>query len=757
MRKKCIVVGILFLQPIIFSCHGCGNDNFLKKISALFDVPSAGSSYYPSYTIPETIPVNAIYVDQSHLAAADTNPGTADLPYKTISGALNNAHPGAGETIVVKAGTYYENNVQIPSGGKDNPFTLMANPGDRVIVSGLEIIATPKYTWTPVSGRPGVYQTTIGWKPVRLMRIDVSDPAIPKYYELTCARYPNDGWLAVEEVTNDPASCSFSDTHLMGLSSSDVEGGEAFMSLTEGNIATIIPITSFVKNATTATITLPLQEYVTLTKREDEYGNKFMDRYWLQNKVNFIDEPGDWAVEQPDPNNASQYILYYRPYNSSGGTVADTIGISGHQLQRIIFCNETSHARVIGLEVVGSDQYGIQAGYDASDILVGKCVAHHNGSVGIYVASSSDVIVARNISWWNGIWSIGGSVLGIGGTGISETGSSRVLIEMNDIAYNGSDGLTMTWGSDNITAQKNYIHNHLFWGHPDNIQTYRDLKNVTMKDNLLIGGGQSIMMQETVNGKITGNIIMGCGAYSVILGNVPNFIIRRNTILHSYYGSLSLIGYSYDIRENVIMTGNRGSVYSTRDSSGYAGDRNLVYNADIGYDGILITQNGWGRTLAQFQQDTGQDRNSRFGNPQFANMPDFFTQVEINMIHLCDTNTLIIHNDVTWLNTGDYIELNFDGTPRRIASKTDNFDANHYSITITPALSAKPLRICLIVKWADGVKPTLPMDATLSGSSPGADLSASGGPVGSSINIQAYKSGDFNNDGMREIPLLRFE
>jgi hypothetical protein len=56
----------------------------------------------------------------------------------------------------------------------------------------------------------------------------------------------------------------------------------------------------------------------------------------------------------------------------------------------------------------------------------------------------------------------------------------------------------------------------------------------------------------------------------------------------------------------------------------------------------------------------------------------------------------------------------------------------------------------VVGNWTD--KHDLSLDLRLNPGSPGESLSASGGLVGSSIDIAAYQMGDFDGDGERDLP-----
>ncbi len=80
------------------------------------------------------------YVDGSHPLASDSGPGTASTPWKTILHAVQTAR--AGETVLIKRGTYPENvsgRVSVAnSGTPGKPITFAAYPGDerQVVISG---------------------------------------------------------------------------------------------------------------------------------------------------------------------------------------------------------------------------------------------------------------------------------------------------------------------------------------------------------------------------------------------------------------------------------------------------------------------------------------------------------------------------------------------------------------------------------------------------------------------------------------------
>ena len=72
------------------------------------------------------------YVDTNSLTASDSNPGTADLPWKTIAKA--NQVLIAGDTVYIKAGTYNSAIAPENTGSKGKPITYCAFGSDAVTI-----------------------------------------------------------------------------------------------------------------------------------------------------------------------------------------------------------------------------------------------------------------------------------------------------------------------------------------------------------------------------------------------------------------------------------------------------------------------------------------------------------------------------------------------------------------------------------------------------------------------------------------------
>ncbi len=124
----------------------CGEKAYNAGFCCYHPNANSGIWFEPSYEdiLPNGCPTgNFYFVDQNHPNASDDNPGTEELPWKTITKACQTAQ--AGDTVLVRAGNYVVTGTGLyylpaltpsHSGTADSPITFKAYPGERVTISG---------------------------------------------------------------------------------------------------------------------------------------------------------------------------------------------------------------------------------------------------------------------------------------------------------------------------------------------------------------------------------------------------------------------------------------------------------------------------------------------------------------------------------------------------------------------------------------------------------------------------------------------
>lgn len=94
---------------------------------------------FPVVAFALAMPAGALaadfYIDQNNSGASDSNPGTAERPWKTITKA--NTTLKAGDTVYVHGGTYTSSNVAPNNSGTAGAYITYQNyPGETVTISG---------------------------------------------------------------------------------------------------------------------------------------------------------------------------------------------------------------------------------------------------------------------------------------------------------------------------------------------------------------------------------------------------------------------------------------------------------------------------------------------------------------------------------------------------------------------------------------------------------------------------------------------
>ena len=655
--------------------------------------PAQDLRSYPDVKLDEDA-AKIVWVSATAEAGGD---GSEARPYPTINGALEKAR--AESIIVIREGTYRER-IDLRRSRKPAPKAIVGYPGETVAINGMKAVAG----WKPYRGN--IHVARIDWEPKRLY---------VGYNEQQLARHPREGWWRAAKAKGDEIECR----QLKGLTLS-LADTQAYVWTQHGNVFHSLPLVGLDGRSGKTTVQLT-SKWARL---------KTGDKFYLQNNVKFIQRPGDWAYEK----DADGYKVYFYPKSK------DDLGLAQipHERRSVVGISSCDGLLLAGVDVVGGLREGIYVSR-SKNVKVRWCRAFLNNRHGIAVRSSQDVEITNNISWCNSP------------AGIAVTYSKNALVAENEVALNGVDGIIVSWKTDGATVARNYVHHHLFWGHPDNIQTYRDLRNARFVDNLLLAGGQSVMTEQTVRAEFRGNMLVGCGANMLICGhkNAGEYKIHRNTFAFSGYGCISFTWRDYDVRDNIFMNGHRKIIFGVKGVEGYRGAHNVFWNAQgLSRKSLLNSDEGWHKDLAGFQEATGQDKDSIEGDPRFRNAPVLFNVLNSNRLDECTADRLYLRYGAEGMAAGDFIELNFDGVRRRV--KTAEKDA----IVIEPALKAKPVKCWLVANWKQNEN--FELDLRPAAGSPALD-SAGKQTAGSSIVIEDYRQCDFDGDGRRDAPRVPSE
>ena len=656
---------------------------------------------------------------------SDSNSGTsAQAAWATIDHAVDSTSVDGGEVIVVKGGTYREAVTLGRSGSSGSRITLMGYPFERVIVTGADTITG----WTQCTSQiakgntnyANIYYVDLNWEPKQLIQ---DDQPMPK------CRWPDNGWNMVEDGANN----TLVDTTNLTQADDYWNGGTAVL----WDMGSTGQYWKTISDFDSATGTLTISGMWTSNEAivpEDNF-----DLYFIENKVEQINNAGEWAIEEIS---SGTWRVYYW---AEGGGDPDSYAMEGSRRDRfVIEWGNAEYWVLDNLEVcygVGSGMGTWGSGCDGY-ITVQNSIIRHNLGNGISGAHNDRGTYKNNLVIFNG------------SIGINNGGKSNVTFENNEIAYSGVDGLRtigpndgINW-AENVTVKGNYIHGHVRWSHADNGQSYGGIRYLDIEDNVLIGGIQSYMMEGTDQATFTNNVILGASAISIINGhgNVTDTALDFNTIC---YSGLSMVNNSgddgYDYTNNIFVRGNPGQIWGNIDST-------TTYNSDYNcfWNGASITSNPitWPNTstFAGYVSASGEDQNSTYADPKFTNVPAYFFTVNTRKHNLfTPTKVYIDSGDISYFSVGDHIEIDWDGTVRTVQSVGADY------VTFSPGSDYIAFKCSQIINWKD--KTDYNLDFTLMGGSPAIGGASDSSDMGSDINVTDYINGDFNGDGRRDIPV----
>lgn len=646
------------------------------------------------------------WVEAQNPRANDNNPGTRELPWATLSKASAAARPG--DTVFIRQGICREHVVVKQSGQPGKPIVFQAE-GPSVVVSGADRLSG----WSrckpqdcpdnPNSAH--VWKTRIAWQPTMLFQ---------DCRPLRPAREPNSGWWTAQgggtHTLADPAHLTGEPQRLLG----------ATILFWDVDVTTQCWRKVLGFEPKTHTLRLDRAIY------RDRVVEPGRDRYRVENKLEFLDRPGEFAAVEE--GGASNVFLWPLDDADPNGALIE----APRRSRFVVELAGRSHLRFVGLEVRHGAGHGIGTwARTSSDIQILNCHVHHNLGNGIYLTGMADIVVRGNLVARNA-------------SGVTAGRCRNLLIEANEIADNRFDGLVVSHDSSDITIRRNYIHGHDLWGHPDNIQFHNRVKNVRIVENVIINAGQAIMMEQCEDGLIQGNVIAGTGAVAVICGhsNVHRFRIVGNTIAFAGYGCVSFTGTDYQLIGNILYPGCPSACYSLGNPKGFQADWNLLYKPP-GLAGCFTAfARNWPRDFETHKRVSGQDAHSLCADPQFLNAPVAAAQIDNRRLLDCTTSKLFVRGAEAFA-VGDNVEVRFDGIPRRVTA----VGAKH--ITIDPPLSEPLEKGGLVLNWKD--KRSFALDLRTAPASPARRGGKDGADLGADLDIQAFTRGDPNADGEPDI------
>lgn len=446
--------------------------------------------------------------------------------------------------------------------------------------------------------------------------------------------------------------------------------------------------------------------------------------------------PAPGQVVRQKTENSCRLLLGLAEGQSPSSTL-----IEGSRRSVGFFARGVSHVTVRGLEVSGFQGSGIGFASGTSNT-IDSCVVYHcrldpevKAAFGLSISGQTNSVIRRSISVVNSY-------------GIAVSSSSHCLVEDNISGRQTVDAMGVNWRSSDIVVRRNYVFDNWDLRHPDGFQTYRDVRRLTLDSNAFVSVGQGWQCQETQDSVITNNLWAGIhwmNAVSCSLRHSQMGITNLNLRFthNTFFGGDVLTGGQSTFLYNVTVPPSLGGCPG---GPPLASDFSLMWT-DLGHWFRWTDPTGKNQKssdLRAYQRATGTHLHSLFAAPRFRHGPSTYrtlfqrrnrddVPVERERLFIGNTDGFAI---------GDHVEVDCDGVPRRITSIRDGYLVVSPSCTVTPKGSLSFL-------WNWKSETHFDRDLRLAPGSPGHQLGA-----GSSVSLPDYRRGDFNGDGLQDVPPL---
>lgn len=254
--------------------------------------PAAAPSPASAASSP-TAPISANYFVAP--GGSDTAAGSVDQPFATISRAYEAA--SAGQTICLRGGTYREGvELKSKSGTEGAPITLRAYPGEKPVISGLDLL---DLKWN-ATATPGLYEADFQIAPFAQLFYDGKPllearwPHCPRDTNGDWNFFSPDAWSTVDPEGNGDGTIK--DKHL-AESGLDMTGAGAVLNVAHQYYSWSRTVQNHAKGKDT--FNYPQDLGVKKTADEGGVNSQYnRNRYYLFGLREFLGAPGEWFLDQ---------------------------------------------------------------------------------------------------------------------------------------------------------------------------------------------------------------------------------------------------------------------------------------------------------------------------------------------------------------------------------------------------------------------------------------------------------------------------
>ena len=391
---------------------------------------------------------------------------------------------------------------------------------------------------------------------------------------ITAARYPNDTWITVTSVSQSAVISS----NIAVQAANYYQGANVLIQLREFRMNTR-SVTASSESGGTTTLTLSSNmDYESLTT----------DRFYLTNKLEFLDEAGEWYYDD-----ATNTVYLWKP----DGTEPTDTEVRGSTLDYGIVINDKDYVTVKNLEINHYNEAAIDAFYTTnSNLTIDNNTINGADRYGIYIRGTENVISNNTIDGVNvgPIYANSDGII-VNDNTITNTG---VVSNISPRGWYGQKNVALYAAGQAATIRGNIIDTASYvgieWEGQNTVIDKNFMRNTgqLMKDGGAIYTYQLVAgSEEVIGSQVTNNIIDGhTGLSSIYMdNNTEGVTITGNTAANAVGGSAYGIFYNIGNIDNVsrynTLFNTEGIRGGNNSSSGLIYEYNTIVNsADAFYN-----------------------------------------------------------------------------------------------------------------------------------------------------------------------------
>jgi parallel beta-helix repeat protein len=431
------------------------------------------------------------YVNNQHPQADDANPGTLEAPLKTIQAGADKAQ--AGDTVIVKAGTYRESIAWRNPGKPDARSLLAAADGETVVVKGSSVIKGWEKCSAKDAGMVEDYPGANIWVKNNWVRKEILMPTeqkLPGFYiqfdDIRQAFYKD----AVLEGAGRLWAAFFKHEFEEGRIFHDKDGKRLFIWLAPGidpnkeGIEVSVRAGLFGGTYTDRNRKVESLDYVTVRGIQFRHAARGHGITTMDGEQAAVEDCiSTWNYDSGIyvRGNKSRIVRNIFGYNGNAGLTGCKDGhlfednlVIGNNLDNHVYFNNSGGGKLVHLtncvfrrhKAVYNNGCGLWLDIECNDNVFEDCVFSHNAGVGLDIEISRRNLVRNCIFAFNGPRP--------SGFAISHTGK-----QANQRTYDAGGG---GWGLTSRNSDGTHVYHCLFYGNAEG--------------GLLLGGGQRAWVEK---------------------------------------------------------------------------------------------------------------------------------------------------------------------------------------------------------------------------------------------------------------------